>query len=125
MMGAPFADSFSFLMTSFFSRGTMYRGAKSSSTFTPSCDFGRSRTCPTDAWTSYLLPRMLESVRAFAGDSTITRLLPEPLVFVDLDAVRAVFFFAVRLRAALAGRFSGWVFLGRVPVSFVLRFLFS
>ena len=75
----------------------MYRGAKSSSTLTPSCDFGRSRTWPTEARTSYSRPRMPESVRAFAGDSTITRLLPLALRVVGALApccLRGAFFLA-------------------------------
>ena len=53
-----------------------YLGANSSSVFTPSVDFGRSRTCPMDAATTYLLPRIWPTVRALAGDSTITSRLP-------------------------------------------------
>src|SRR3989344_6615673 len=37
-------------------------------------DFGRSRTCPTDARTVYLPPRYFEIVFAFEGDSTISNL---------------------------------------------------
>ena len=92
-MPAFFAASTSALTTSFFSFGTMYRGAKSLSTSTPRRDFGRSRTCPTEARTSYSLPRMLESVRAFAGDSTMTRLL--------LGGLLGHMFYPARLRLAL------------------------
>src|SRR5688572_19636485 len=50
----------------------MYDGKNSLSTSTPSFDFGRSRTWPTDAVTSKPEPRMPEIVRALAGDSTMT-----------------------------------------------------
>src|SRR3989442_10193947 len=43
---------------------------------TPSLLFGRSRTWPFDARTLKPGPRYLPMVRAFAGDSTITRLFP-------------------------------------------------
>src|SRR5882672_5476216 len=43
---------------------------------TPSLLFGRSRTCPFEARTSNPGPRYLPMVRAFAGDSTMTRFFP-------------------------------------------------
>ena len=66
--------------------------------------YGKSMMCPTDALTAYPGPRYLRIVFAFAGDSTITRDLPEPGLDplpVIFDAVVAVFlpaaFFAVFL----------------------------
>src|ERR1700685_3728579 len=40
---------------------------------TPSVDFGRSRTCPTDALTTYRAGRNFLMVLAFVGDSTMIR----------------------------------------------------
>ena len=53
-------------------RRVMYFGSKLLSIFTPSWLLGRSRTCPLDATTLYLLPKNLPIVFAFAGDSTMT-----------------------------------------------------
>src|SRR3954449_1361045 len=54
-----------------------YSGLKSCSTSTPSLFLpgfsGRSRTCPYEASTRYPGPRYRSIVRAFAGDSTITK----------------------------------------------------
>src|SRR5687767_6737819 len=54
----------------------MYEGWKPCSTSTPSLLLGRSRTCPFEARTSKPAPRYFPMVRAFAGDSTITRFFP-------------------------------------------------
>src|SRR6266446_6356434 len=54
---------------------TWYSASKLRSMSTPSFDFGRSITWPTDAFTWYLRPRYLPSVFALAGDSTMTRFL--------------------------------------------------
>src|SRR5687767_11548594 len=51
----------------------MYCGANSLSTSTPRRDFGKSRTWPTEAVISKPGPSMPASVRALAGDSTMTR----------------------------------------------------
>src|SRR6478735_6132855 len=50
-----------------------YVGLKPLSTSIDKPLLGRSATWPTDARTSYALPRNLEMVFAFAGDSTMTR----------------------------------------------------
>ena len=52
---------------------TSYWGSKPFSTSTARSFFGRSLTWPSDALTTYCLPRYLLMVFAFAGDSTITR----------------------------------------------------
>ena len=57
---------------------TWYSGAKSFSMSTPSLLFGRSMTWPTDAFTWKSLPRYFSSVRALAGDSTMTRFFAMP-----------------------------------------------
>src|ERR1043166_5215184 len=46
---------------------------------TPSLLFGRSMTCPTEAFTWKSLPKYFSSVRALAGDSTMTRFFAMPL----------------------------------------------
>ena len=57
-----------------FSGRTVYFGKKlRSSTFTPISRFGMSRTWPIDALATTFLPRNRSIVRAFAGDSTITK----------------------------------------------------
>src|SRR5215213_7021222 len=50
-----------------------YLGSKSRSTSTPSSRVGRSRRCPTVAFTSYPDPRYFPMVLALVGDSTMTR----------------------------------------------------
>src|SRR5712691_7587185 len=55
-----------------------YFGSKPCSTSTPSSRVGRSRRCPTVAFTSYPAPRYLPIVFAFVGDSTITNAFPSP-----------------------------------------------
>ncbi|MNV86715.1 hypothetical protein D3C71_1807680 [compost metagenome] len=55
-----------------FPRMVMYLGLKPFSTSTPIWLLGRSRTCPIDAFTIYLLPKYLPIVFALAGDSTMT-----------------------------------------------------
>ena len=88
-------------------------GSKSFSMSMPRRDFGRSRTCPTEACTSYLPPRMLERVRAFAGDSTMTRLLPV-----------GFFGFAFALVARLRDAFFAFLIVGcgaSAPVTSVIR----
>ncbi len=63
------------MTTSRFSFGTRYFGSKLLSVSTLSLDLSRSRTCPTEALTLYPLPKNLPTVRAFAGDSTMTNLV--------------------------------------------------
>ena len=58
---------------------TWYSGVKSRSTATPVFDLGRSLTCPKEAFTENEFPRYFLMVRAFAGDSTITRDFGIPL----------------------------------------------
>jgi acylphosphatase len=58
--------------------GTRYSGVKPFSTSTDKVDFFKSRTCPIEALTIYPFPRKFPTVRAFAGDSTITSLCPIP-----------------------------------------------
>ena len=48
---------------------------------TPILLLGRSRRCPWEAATTYFEPRIWPTVRALAGDSTITRLLPAEFSF--------------------------------------------
>src|SRR6185295_2266813 len=85
---------------------------------TPSLLFGRSRTWPLEARTSKFGPRYLPMVRAFAGDSTMTRLrpfLPERLGSIgssssssisssDFAVLRGAF--VVALALAFAGAFA-------------------
>src|SRR3989449_10273692 len=55
----------------FFFVGEMtYFGLKFFLGSTPSCDFGRSRTCPMDALTTYLPSRYFAIVFTLVGDST-------------------------------------------------------
>ena len=65
-------------------------------------DLGRSRTCPIDAATTYLLPRIWPTVLAFAGDSTITNRLPAADGTPDLARVAPVFALLPDRAAALA-----------------------
>src|SRR6185295_8332619 len=83
---------------------------------TPSLLFGRSRTWPLEARTSKFGPRYLPMVRAFAGDSTMTRLrpfLPERLGSIgssssssisssDFAALRGAFVLALAFAGAFA-----------------------
>ena len=83
----PFSADLSSRTIFFLSSGTMYSGSKSASTFTPSfahsvplrsagislADCGKSRTCPIDASTRYPAGKKFRMVRAFVGDSTMTR----------------------------------------------------
>ena len=64
---------FSSSMTSLRAATGIYSGAKPFSMSTPSLFLGRSRRCPMEAITLYCPPRYFSIVRAFAGDSTITR----------------------------------------------------
>src|SRR5579862_775551 len=78
MLDFPLAAAFSSLMIFFLPCSTWYSGAKSCSMSTPNLLFGKSMTCPTDAFTWNSRPRYFWSVRAFAGDSTITRFFAIP-----------------------------------------------
>src|SRR4030042_322385 len=69
-----FAKAWISLTTGRFSLGTRYLGAKSCSTSTESWECKRSRTCPTEAFTVKPLPKKRPTVRALAGDSTMTSL---------------------------------------------------
>src|SRR4029079_8569161 len=75
-----------------------YLGSNPFSTSTPSSRVGRSRRCPTAAFTSYPEPRYLPMVLALVGDSTMTSAgrpsprIRAPLVLARLTlGVRAVF----------------------------------
>ena len=77
---APFASLRSSVTVFFFAESTSYVGSKLCSRSTPgtSCliplgaRLGRSRMCPTDAFTTNPRPRYFSMVFAFAGLSTIT-----------------------------------------------------
>src|SRR5215510_9398384 len=59
--------------STFFLAGvTTYLGLKFFLGSTPSCDLGRSRTCPMDAFTTYLPSRYFAIVFTLVGDSTTT-----------------------------------------------------
>src|SRR5690348_18055711 len=62
-------------MSFFLPSMTSYLGSKPLSTSTLRSFLGRSLMCPSDALTTYCLPRYLLMVFALAGDSTITRAL--------------------------------------------------
>src|SRR3954466_14831851 len=65
-----------------------YVGLKLLSTSTAKPLLGRSATWPTEARTSYALPRNLEMVFALAGDSTMTRGLDMARVLLRDGVVR-------------------------------------
>ena len=87
---APLSRSFSLRICARLSAGTTYSGSKCSSTFTPrrahgrplyfagisSAPLGRSRMWPKLDSTTYPDPRKPAIIRAFFGDSTITRRVP-------------------------------------------------
>src|SRR5262245_58747603 len=59
--------------STFFLAGvTTYLGLKFFLGSTPSCDLGRSRTCPMEAFTTYLPSRYFAIVFTLVGDSTTT-----------------------------------------------------
>ncbi len=66
------AAFFSSSSTFFFAGSTRYSGLKLFFSSTPSLDFGRSRTCPIEAFTTYLGSRYFWIVLTLAGDSTTT-----------------------------------------------------
>src|ERR1700722_10604916 len=74
MLATPLAAVFNSAISFFFPFITSYTGLKSLSTSTERFFFGRSFTCPSEAFTTNCLPRYLPIVFAFAGDSTMTRL---------------------------------------------------
>ena len=70
------------------SGSTEYFGLKPLSTATPISRFGRSRTWPIEAIASYSLPRKRPTVRALAGDSTITQVFCH-IPFTQPDTLQA------------------------------------
>src|SRR5262249_6857621 len=58
--------------TFFFAGTTRYSGLKLFFSSTPSFDFGRSRTCPIEALTTYFESRYFWIVFTLVGDSTTT-----------------------------------------------------
>src|ERR1700722_8244430 len=73
MLATPLAAAFNSAIIFFFPSISSYTGLKSLSTSTERFFFGRSFTCPSEAFTTNCLPRYLPIVFAFAGDSTMTR----------------------------------------------------
>src|SRR5437762_8799248 len=74
-----------------FSLMVTYSGVKPFSTSTPSLRCGRSRTCPTVAFTVYPEPRYFPMVFALVGDSTMTS-APFPPSAADALGFRTRFF---------------------------------
>src|SRR6185312_5159801 len=68
-----------------------YLGSNPLSTSTPSSRVGKSRTCPTVAFTSYPEPRYLPMVLALVGDSTMTSALPCRLLVAAGLPLRVLF----------------------------------
>src|ERR1700735_1882497 len=81
MLATPLAAVFNSAISFFFPSITSYTGLKSLSTSTDRFFFGRSFTCPSEAFTTNCLPRYLPIVFSFAGDSTMTRLFSIELRF--------------------------------------------
>src|SRR5688572_20953682 len=90
-ISADLEDSFRSLRTLLLPRTVAYLGSKSFSMSIPNSRSGRSRTWPMQAFTTNLEPRILLIVLALAGDSTMTRDLPDPLFlgFGDSDEASA------------------------------------
>ena len=86
--------------TFFFNGETTYFGLKFFFGSTPSCDLGRSRTWPIDAFTTNLPFRYFWIVLTLVGDSTMTRPRPVARAAPPLRSTRAGAFTTFSVRFA-------------------------